>query len=357
MILGINFNHDYAYCLIDGDHVYLREEERRSRLRYHFNETSYTLSILDDFSVEELRQIEAIYMSSPRIFFVERKGGDLSSANREYTYVGEYLRKYDYKKYTTYGKIVVEGIEIPAAWVLHHYSHAASTFWTSPYELSDIMVLDGGGDCGYGAWFTGEQDDIQLHEQYINVMLGLSYTNFSQKVYQTNSGMYESKVMAIASYGDKNLSRRQYLRDGNSLNAFPHQKISIHDIARFQHDFEQAALKLAEKGKTDNEYLCCAGGCFLNVGLNRVMAESGLYKGIFIPPYTGDMGTALGCALVACNDLGRTPPPREKLRSPFLGDAIDIDQEGIEKLIRQAGDEPLVVDSAPYNGQKEMVLT
>lgn len=357
MILGINFNHDYAYCLIDKDRVYLREEERKSRLRYHFNETSYTLSILDDFSVEELRQIEAIYMASPRIFFVERKGGDLSSAKREYTYVGEYLRKYGYKQYITYGKILVEGIEIPAAWVLHHYSHAASTFWTSPYEKADVMILDGGGDCGYGAWFTGEYDDIQLHEQYINVMLGLSYTNFSQKVYNVNSGMYESKVMAIASYGNKDLSERQYLKNGNSLSAFPYQKISIHDIARFQYDFEQAALKLAKRGKTENDYLCCAGGCFLNVGLNRAMAESGLYKGIFVPPYTGDMGTSLGCALVACKDLGKAVPPREKLKSPFLGDEMNIGLEDIEKLIYQAGDEPAPADNLPRLHQKEMILT
>jgi len=344
MILGINFNHDYAYTIIEGDKVYLREEERHSRLRYHFNETSYTLSILDDFSIEELKKIEAIYMASPRIFFVERKFGDLSSAKREYTYEGEYLGKYDYKKLATYGKINVEGIEIPAAWVLHHYSHAASTFWTSPYNQADIMILDGGGDCGYGAWFTGKGMDITLHDQYVKVMLGLSYTNFSQKVYGVSSGMYESKVMAIASYGDKNLSQRQYLRDGNSLNAFPDKKISIHDIARFQYDFEQGALNLAKKGKSDNEYLCCAGGCFLNVGLNRVFADSGLYKGVFVPPYTGDMGTSLGCALVACKDLGKPMPPKEVLRNPFLGDKMEIDLEGVEQMIQQAGDTPIVVE-------------
>ncbi|MCB0595365.1 MAG: hypothetical protein H6557_28545 [Lewinellaceae bacterium] len=347
MIIGVNLNHDYAYCVIDNDRVYLREVERVSRLRYHFNETSTTLSLLDDFSKKELQQVKAIYMASPRIFGIERKNGDLSSVKREYYYVGEYPNKYNYERTTTYGKILVEGLEIPAAWVVHHNAHAASTFWPSPYKKADIMILDGGGDIGYGAWFTGDHYDISVKERYIKVMLGLSYTNFSQKVYHANQGMYESKVMAIASYGNKDLSQWQYLKDGhygNGLTPFPDEKISIHDIARFQYDFEQEALKLARRGKTDNEYLCCAGGCFLNVGLNRAIADSGLYKGVFVPPYTGDMGIPIGCALFACKDLGEPMPSRERLRTPFLGDKIEISLSELESLIYQAGDQAVVAE-------------
>lgn len=341
MILGINLSHDYAYCLIDGDRIYLREIERVSRLRYHWNDSSLTLSLLDDFSVEELKQITAIYLNSPEIWDVRRNSGDLSSVNREYYYVGDYLTR-DLNAPVSYGKIHVEGMEIPAAWVAHAYAHAASTFWTSPYENADIIVLDGGSDTGYGGWMTGSRQHIEMQDIYRNVKVGNRYHRFSQIVYQANSGFYESKVMAIASYGNKDLSKRQYLKKNGMLNTFPDKKVCIHDIAKFQYDFEQAVMNLIKRGKTDNEYLCCAGGCFFNVGLNRVIADSGLYKGVFVPSFAGDMGTALGSALYGCLDMGTPMPSPQKLRNPFLGDPIKIELNELEKLIENEGDEPVI---------------
>lgn len=340
MILGINLNHDYAYCVIDENGVYVREAERISRIRHHWNLTSYTLSILDDFTINELKKIKAIYLNSPRIEDTIKSKGDLSSSKRKYTYIGNFIEQ-ENSKGIAYGKILVEGIEIFAAWVSHYHAHAASSFWVSPYENADILCLDGGGDFGYGAWLNGNQNSISLSERYLNIQFGLSYHFFSHKVYKTNDGFFESKVMAIASYGNKELSKTSYLNPDSTLNGNEINKntsISLHDIAEFQFQFEKGILELIKQKNTKRDYFCCAGGCFLNVGLNQKIAESGIYKSVFVPPYTADMGTAVGCALFAHIELLGNLPNKNLLQSAFLGDNISVSLFELKNLIEKNGD-------------------
>ena len=341
MILGVNLNHDYAYCVIDKNKIYLREAERISRIRHHWNESSYTLSILDDFTLGELKKIKAIYLNSPRMKDIEDKKGDLSSNKRNYTYIGDFIQQ-ENKKGIAYGKILVAGIKINAAWVSHYHSHAASSFWASPYEKSDILCLDGGGDFGFGAWMSGNKYNISLKKRLLNIQFGLSYHFFSHKVFNTNDGFFESKVMAIASYGNRELSNNKYLKYDSSLDkeSLKNTKISVHDIAKFQFQFEEGILDLIKKNENKENYLCCSGGCFLNVGLNQKIAESGMYKGVFIPPYTSDMGTSLGCALYACLDLEGKLPNKNSINTAFLGDSIDVSIADLHKIIIEAGDEP-----------------
>lgn len=337
MIIGINLNHDYAYCSIEKGTIYVREIERISRIRHHWNETSFTLSLLDDFSVEKLQEIEAIFINSPRVFDIRDKNGNLSSPKRKYTYVGDYPNVGD-KKGISYGKIITENIEIKAAWVSHYHAHSASAYFTSPYENADIICLDGGGDFGYRGWFNAKKYSIALSNRYLDNELGLSYHFFSHKVYNKNNGFFESKVMALASYGKKEFSETQYLKDDTTLDLDSNNtKISIHDIAKFQHQFEKGVLDLVKEGNKTSENLCCVGGCFLNVGLNRILAESQIYKNIFIPPYPSDMGTAIGCALYACIDLKKQFP--NNLNSAFLGDEISVSLSDLKKLIADYGDE------------------
>ena len=85
--------------------------------------------------------------------------------------------------------------------------------------------------------------------------------------------------------------------------------------------------------------MCCAGGCFLNVSLNRLIAESNIYKGVFIPPYTADMGTAIGCAIYACIDLKIKLPSKKILETAFLGDNISVSAIELQEIIMNSGDE------------------
>lgn len=337
MILGLNLNHDYSYCLFDGDYVYLKEMERFSRVRHHWTDESKTLAILDELPLSELKKVKAIYLNSPCMDQVEEKGGLLSSANREYIYTGDYLHENDHDN-LAYGKLKVEGIEIDCAWVSHYHAHAASTYYASPFEQADILCLDGGGDFGYGGWFYGEHESLKVKRPYLDCQLGLSYHTLSKEVFGVKKGFYESKVMALAGFGEKIKSPHRFLKSDSSLDeSFTTEPISVHDIAQFQDDFEQGVMKLIGKDKR-HDYLCCAGGCFLNVSLNRKLAQSGLYKGIFIPAFAPDMGTAVGCAMFACLDHGIKMPKLESLQSPYLGTELRVTAQGIQNIIEKKGD-------------------
>lgn len=343
MVIGVNFNHDYAICIIDGDNIYLKEAERSSRIRHHWNETSYTLSILDDLSIEQLKQVKAIYLNplSPKIKKNISLKKDLSSKNREYKYIGDYLN-IDTPNGISYGKIQVEDILIPAAWVSHYHAHAASSFWASPFEKADIFCLDGGGDYGDGAWLIGEGNTIKLTNQYLNAQFGASYHHFAHRVYKTNKGFYESKVMAIASYGNRELCSNSHLNKYGYLNNISDNSIiTVHDIADFQYQFEQGVLSMLKNAQRQNKYLCCAGGSFLNVSLNRVIAESGLYEGVYVPPYTSDMGTALGCALFALLNTENRLPAKKDIDTAFLGLDLEINLDNLCQIIRDYGDVPI----------------
>ncbi len=344
MIIGINLNHDYAYCKIDGNEIFLNEIERISRIRHHDNNEVYTLALLDNFSSNDLKKIEAIYLNSPKMREIIKRKGDMSSNKRSYRYLGDYVSKNNTTG-RSFGKLLVEDIEIPAAWVSHYHAHAASTFWASPFKYADIICIDGGGDYGEGASFTGNKTNISLAKRFEKLQIGSSYHYFSHQVYEVKKGFYESKVMAMASFGEKELSHNSYLNRNGGLNDIEPQKIiSVHDIAEFQYQFELGVMDTIRQNASGNEFLCCAGGCFLNVNLNTAIADSNIYKEIYIPPYTGDMGTALGCALFAHLDTKKSLPSKYKLNTAFLGTELKVDIGELISIVKQEGDVPLDKD-------------
>lgn len=345
MLIGVNLSHDYAHCVIDGSSVHLLEEERRSRLRYHWDDTSYTLGALDRYPVEFLREAEAVYLSYPRLSMLERRRGDLSSPSRTYTYIGDYPSP-DEAGWIGTGKLLVDGLSIPAALVSHYHAHAASAIWASPFPEADILCLDGGGDFGEGAFLYAEGLELSLAQRYLEVQLGSSYHHFAHRVFGVDKGFFESKVMAMAAYGDASLCENSHLSARGRLNAIDSgTRPSVHDIAEFQRRFEDGALELLERAPRQHDSLCCVGGCFYNVLLNLRIAESGLYRRVFVPPHAGDMGTAFGAALLAASQVGNLPS-RDACGSAYLGEGCEATDEDLSAIISAAGDVPVFHDIA-----------
>lgn len=342
MLIGVNLSHDYAHCVLHDGRLTLIEEERRSRKRYHWDDSSYTLACLDRYGHDELSRVDAVYLNSPHVADVARRGGDLSSPQRNYSYDGEYPGL-DPNAAIAPGELLVEGLRIPAAWVSHYHAHAMSAYWASSFPEADVLCLDGGGDYGEGAIFTGNERAITLVRRLMDVQIGSSYHHFSLRVFGAEHGFYESKVMAIAGYGRAELSDTGFLSRRGTLNAIdPAVRPSVHDVAEFQLRFEEEVLGLLASMDRSSDALCLAGGCFYNVKLNARIAGSGLYRRIFVPPHAGDMGTAVGAVLLAAQGVGVPLPSREHAASPFLGDDIVVTRDELRDLVIALGDVPVL---------------
>lgn len=349
MLIGVNLSHDYAHCILDEGDLTLVEEERRSRQRYHWDDSSYTLGCLDRYDAEQLTQVEAVALNSPHAAKIARREGDLSSPRRQYHYRGAYPGPEPGAAVTEGELIVGDGLRIPAHWISHYHAHALSAYWASPHPDADLLCLDGGGDYGEGAVFAASGEDVSLVRRLLDLQLGSSYHHFSLRVFDAEQGFFESKVMAIAAYGRADLSDTSFLSRRGTLNAVdPAVRPSVHDIAEFQHRFEEEVLALVAEIEPTSDNLCLAGGCFYNVPLNMRIAEQGIYREVFVPPHAGDMGTAIGAALVAAQDTGRTLPSRRQAGSPFLGDDLVVEQDELLQLLTGLGDVPVLqgLDSA-----------
>ena len=83
----------------------------------------------------------------------------------------------------------------------HHYSHAASAFYPSPFEEAIILTLDGVGEWATTTVAHGKDNQItMLKEIHFPHSLGLLYSAFTYYTgFKVNSGEY--KVMGLAPYG------------------------------------------------------------------------------------------------------------------------------------------------------------
>ena len=84
----------------------------------------------------------------------------------------------------------------------HHLSHAASAFFSSPYEEAIILTLDGVGEWATTTVSLGKSNKINiLKEIHFPHSLGLLYSAFTYFLgFKVNSGEY--KVMGLAPYGE-----------------------------------------------------------------------------------------------------------------------------------------------------------
>jgi carbamoyltransferase len=84
----------------------------------------------------------------------------------------------------------------------HHLSHAASTYYVSPYNKAAILTIDGVGEWATASICSGEGNKISvLKELKFPHSLGLLYSAFTYFLgFRVNSGEY--KLMGLAPYGD-----------------------------------------------------------------------------------------------------------------------------------------------------------
>ncbi len=257
----------------------------------------------------------------------------------------------------------------------HHESHAASTFFPSPFERSAILTLDGVGEWATACCGLGQGNRIELsQEQHFPHSLGLLYSAFTYFTgFKVNSGEY--KLMGLAPYGrpvyrDVILKHLVDLKDDGSfrmdMRFFNYCQGLTMTSARFERLFdgpprcpespiteremnlaasvqavtEEIMLRAAHHvyRQSGSENLVLAGGVALNcVGNGRILRE-GPFKNLWIQPAAGDAGGALGTALFIWYQLldqPRRPCRSDSQQGSFLGPAFSDDQ--IEQVLQREG--------------------
>ena len=386
-ILGISaFYHDSAAALIiDGKIIAAAQEERFSRKKhdstYPFNAVEYVLkeSNLKLNEVDYIIFYEKPFLKFERLLetyvaFAPRGFKSFSMSMPLWLREKLFLKKMLFNELTNHDSNFNDINKIYFS--EHHFSHAASAFYPSPFENATVLTLDGVGEWATTTVAKGNGNNLEIvKEIHFPHSIGLLYSAFTYYTgFKVNSGEY--KVMGLAPYGEPkykeiimdklvdikedgtfrlNMDYFDYAtgltmtnRKFSSLFGQPVRNPNKDLITQFHMDIassvqsvtEDIVLKLAKSIKQDNgsNNLCMAGGVALNCVANGKILKKEIFKNIWIQPAAGDAGGALGAALAFWySELKkeRITSQDDQMKGSYLGPSFNEDE--IEKSLKRLG--------------------
>ena len=201
-VLGISaYYHDSAAALIvDGEVRYAAQEERFSRIKndasfpeeaitYCLSESGFALEDLDYIAFYDKpflkfeRLLETYYAFAPKGF--RSFAMAMAIWLKEKLFTKQIIRKSLKKIGGSHAR------KIPIVFPEHHLSHAASTFYTSPFAKSAFLTIDGVGEwttTSYGLALGNKGIEV-LGELHFPDSIGLLYSSFTYFLgFKVNSG-------------------------------------------------------------------------------------------------------------------------------------------------------------------------
>jgi len=377
-ILGISaFYHDAAAAIVvDGDIIAAAQEERFTRkkhtaefpvhaITFCLEEAGLTIEQLDAvvFYDKPLltfeRLLETYYAFAPKglISFIK----SIPIWLREKLFLKKMIRD-GLKEVGTY-----DPKKLNLLFTEHHLSHAASAFFTSPFEKAAILTIDGVGEWATATISEGNNNTITVKEEMnFPHSVGLLYSAFTYFLgFAVNSGEY--KLMGLTPYGNLNDEETQRfikkikstlvsIKEDGSIwldqSYFKYATgLRMVNDAKWEQLFgfkrrvpeaeitqqhanlalaiqiitEDIVLKMASHAKkiTNADYLCMAGGVALNCVANGKLIEKNLFKEIYVQPAAGDAGASLGAALavhyIYFNKERKIAGNKDAMKNAFLG--------------------------------------
>ena len=382
-ILGISaFYHDSAAALIkDGKIVAAAQEERFSRIKhdqkYPFNAIKY---ILDEANLKLNEVDHIVFFEKPFLKFERLLETYMAFAPKGFKSFSMsmpiWLREKLFQKKFLFDKLKQHDENFNDISKInfseHHYSHAASAFYPSPFEEAIILTLDGVGEWATTTVAIGKKNKLEMvKEIHFPHSLGLLYSAFTYYTgFKVNSGEY--KLMGLAPYGKpifKNLILDNLLdlkEDGsfklnmkyfnyttgltmtnsNFSRLFGH---AVRDpnkdlLSQFHMDIassiqavtEEIVIKMTKDISTRYKIknLCLAGGVALNCVANGKIKKEKVFNKIWIQPAAGDAGGSLGAALAYWHHELDKPRAdfEDQMNGSYLGPKFESDQ--IEKELK-----------------------
>ena len=336
--LGIScYYHDSAAALLKDGHVIAAvEEERFSRKKFDDDFPKMAIEwCLKDANISPEQISSVAFYDKPILKFERLLDNYIAVAPRGLYSFLDTIPKWLHKRLWIKNDIKksLKGFKGDIIFPEHHLSHAAYSFYTSPFEESAILTTDGVGEWSTTSIGMGHDNSVKLLQDIRwPHSLGLFYSAFTYFLgFQVNEGEY--KLMGLASFGkpkyyDLIWDNLIDVKDDGSIHlnmnyfAFTYDKImtnekfselfgikrrneneetkQIHfDIgASAQKVLEDVLLRMVEHvyKKTQSENLCLGGGVALNGVANYRIFKESSFENVHIPPSPGDAGSAVGCA-------------------------------------------------------------
>ena len=212
VILGISaFYHDSAATiLVNGVIVAAAQEERFTRKKHDasFPENSITY-VLSEANIS-FDQVDFIaFYEKPLLKFERLMETYLLNAPKGFNSfrmaMPVWLREKLFLKYQITRKLKKRDEYFDPKKILfpeHHFSHAASAFYPSPFDEALVLTLDGVGEWATTTVSIGSGKDLKIvKELHFPDSLGLLYSAITYYLgFKVNSGEY--KVMGLAPYGE-----------------------------------------------------------------------------------------------------------------------------------------------------------
>jgi len=370
-ILGISaFYHDSAAALIqDGNIISAAQEERFSRKKHDEKfPTEAIKQVLAEGKIKLSEIDHVVFFEKPFLKFERLLETYLAFAPKGFKSFSLampiWLREKLFQKKYLFD--LLQGLDEnfndikKIKFSEHHYSHAASAFYPSPFEEAIILTLDGVGEWATTTVAHGKGNKItMLKEIHFPHSLGLLYSAFTYYTgFKVNSGEY--KVMGLAPYGKpvfKDLIIKNLIdlkEDGSfrldmsyfnfatgltmtnkkfeNLFGQPTRKKENELLTQFHMDIaasiqavtEEIVLRLTKD--VAREYnlknLCMAGGVALNCVANGKVLKQKIFENMWIQPAAGDAGGSLGAALAYWHQelkQKRIVDPKDSMRGSYLG--------------------------------------
>lgn len=389
-ILGIScFYHDSAIAYFNKNKIeFATQEERFSRKK---NDSSFPCKSIifllkkfklqiNDFDaivfyekplLKFERLLDTYLVNAPKGFSSFKKSMPLWAKDKIFqkTSIIKYLKEID-QRFSNEKKIFFSQ---------HHLSHAASTFYLSPFSEAAILTLDAVGEWTTTSLAHGKDTNINfLQDINFPHSLGLLYSAFTYFCgFKVNEGEY--KLMGLAPYGNpkyKDIILQNLIdlkNDGSfKLNQdyfdyatgleMTNKKFSklfsikVRDpdadeittehmdlASSIQAVLEEAIIKICLNLKkiTGSKNLCLAGGVALNCVANGKLDKLKIFEKIWIQPAAGDAGGALGAILsfIFNSDIFKSEINLEYLKNQYESDFSCLGPEFSNEEIKRDLDE------------------
>jgi carbamoyltransferase len=374
-ILGISaYYHDSAAVLVrDGQIIAAAQEERFTRIKHDHGFPYHAIRYCLAEANIEGEQLEAVtFYDKPILKFVRIMETYFSVAPKG---LASFMKAaplwakqklwipYQIEKGLERCGVSTKNIYLTQ----HHESHAASSFYPSPFEEAAVLTMDGVGEWATATIAIGRGSSIEMiKELCFPHSLGLLYSAITYFCgFRVNSGEY--KLMGLAPYGQPKYADRilEHLLDLKEDGSFrlnmayfgymdglrmtsplmnellggpprePESPISVREMdiaASIQMVTERIVLQMARytREMTGMKYLCLSGGVALNCVANGRLLREGIFDDIYIQPASGDAGGALGAALLTWYNIYEQPRSGnnkyDSMQGSYLGPSFDDDE-------------------------------